>query len=67
MGYKPLVDWLKASIVHNDAAYVLGVNPDTMPLAVESALLEHWMMLHKIDIPGCWAPPPFTHAIDNGS
>ena len=64
MGCKPLVDWLMDSIVYDNAAYVLGVNPDTMPLAVESPPMEHWMILHKSDLPGCWAPPPSTQAID---
>jgi hypothetical protein len=65
MGCKPLVDWLMAFIVYDNAAYVLGVNPDTMPLAVESALMKHWMILHKSDLQGCWAPPPSAQAIDN--
>ena len=64
---KPLVDWLKASVVHDGTSYVLSVNPDTALLAVDNALMDHWMMFHKSDLPDRWAPLPPTQAIATGS
>ena len=39
--FKPLVDWLEVSVVHDNAAYVLSVNPDTLLLAVDNVLIDH--------------------------
>ena len=64
---KPLVDWLKASVVHDGTSYALGVNPDSALLAVDNALMDHRMMFHKSDISGRWAPQPSTQAIVTGS
>ena len=64
---KPLVDWLKAAVVHDGTSYVLSVNPDTALLAVDNALMDHRMMFHKSDLPDRWAPPPPTQAIATGS
>ena len=63
----PLVDWLKASVVHDGTSYVLSVNPDTVLIAVDNALRDHRMMFHKSDLPDHWAPPPPTQAIATGS
>ena len=62
-----LVDWLKATVVHEGTSYVLSVNPDTALLAVENTLMDHRMMFHKSDLPGCWAPLLSTQAIATGS
>jgi hypothetical protein len=64
---KPLVDWLKAAVVHDGTSYVLGVNPDTALLAVDNTLMDHRMMFHKSDLPGRWAPLPSTQASATGS
>ena len=64
---KPLVDWLKASVVHDGTSYAIGVNPDTSLLAVDNALTDHRMMFHKSDLSSCWAPLPPTQAIATGS
>jgi hypothetical protein len=48
---KPLVDWLKASVVYKHTTYVLSVIPDTVLLAVDNALMDHRMMLHRSDLP----------------
>ena len=53
---KPLGDWLKAAVVHVGTSYVLGVNPDIARLAVDTGHLDHRMMFHKSNQPGCWAP-----------
>jgi hypothetical protein len=50
---KLLVDWLKASVVHDNTAYALSVQVDTDLLAVDNALMDHSMMTHKSDWPGC--------------
>ena len=49
---KPLVDWLKVSIVQDNGTYILGFNPDPVQIAMENALMEHRMVLHKSDLPG---------------
>ena len=49
---KPLVDWLKVSIVQDNGTYILGFNPDPVQIAMENALMEHRMVLHKNDLPG---------------
>ena len=64
---KPLVDWLKASVVYENATYVLSIIPDTVLLAVDNALMDHRMMLHRSDLPGHWATTPPTQAIATGS
>jgi hypothetical protein len=53
---KPLVDWLKASVVYEHTTYVLSVIPNTVLLAVDNALMNHRIMLHRIDLLGSWAP-----------
>ena len=50
---KPLVDWLKTSVVHDGTSYAIGVNPDSALLAVDNALIVHRMMFHKSNLPGC--------------
>ena len=60
---KPLVDWLKVAVVYENTSYILSVIPDTVLLAVDNALMDHRMMLHKSDLPGRWAPLPPTQAI----
>ena len=60
---KPLVDWLKASVVYEHTTNVLSVIPDTVLLDVDNTLMDHRMMLHRSDLPGCWAPLPPTHTI----
>ena len=60
---KLLVDWLKASVVHDGTSYAIGVNPDTALLAVDNALMDHRMTFYKCDLTGCWAPLPHTQAI----
>ena len=64
---KPLVDWLKAAVVHEGTSYVLSVNPDTALLAVDNTLMDHRMMFHKSDLPGRWAHLPSTQASATGS
>jgi hypothetical protein len=64
---KPLVDWLKASVVYEHTINVLIVIPDTVLLDADNTLMDHRMMLHRSDLPGCWAPLPPTQAIDIGS
>ena len=64
---KPLVDWLKAAVVHDGTSYVLSVNLDTALIAVDNALMDHRMMFHKSDLPGRWAPLPPTQVIATGS
>ena len=64
---KPLVDWLKASVVYENTSYILSVIPDTVLLAVDNALMDHRMMLHRSDLPGRWATTPPTQAIATGS
>ena len=64
---KPLVDWLKTSVVYENATYVLSVIPDTVLLAVDNALMDHRMMLHRSNLPGRWATTPPTQAIATGS
>ena len=59
----PLMDWLKASVVHDGTSYTLGVNPDTALLAVDNALMDHRMIFHKSDLPGCWALLPPKQSI----
>jgi hypothetical protein len=61
--WTPLVDWLKASDVYGNTTYAI---PDTALLAVDNTLMDHRMMLHRSDLPGCWAPPPPTQAIATG-
>jgi hypothetical protein len=39
--FKPLVDWLRVSVGHDNAAYVLSLNPDTLLLAVDNVLMDH--------------------------
>jgi hypothetical protein len=58
---KPLVDWLKASVVYENATYVLSVIPDTVLLAVDNALMDHRMVLHRSDLPGHCTPLPPLH------
>ena len=55
---KPLVDWLKASVVYESATYVLSVIPDTVLLAVDKVLMDHRMILHKSNLPSRWETPP---------
>ena len=64
---KPLVNWQKAAVVHDGTSYVLSVNPDTALLAVDKGIMDHRMMFHKSDLPGCWATPPPTQDIATGS
>ena len=64
---KPLVDWLKASVVYESATYVLSVIPDTVLLAVDKVLMDHRMILHKSNLPSRWETPPPTQAIATGS
>ena len=45
---KHLVDWLKASVVNENATYVLSVILDTVLLAVDNALMDHRMVLHPV-------------------
>ena len=40
------VDWMIGSLVNDNVAYVLFYQ-DPVLLAVNSALMEHWMMLYK--------------------
>jgi hypothetical protein len=61
------VDWLKAAVVHENTSYILSVIPDTVLLAVDNALMDHRMMLHRSDLPSCWTPLPPTQAIATGS
>ena len=42
---KPLVDWLKAAVVHDGTSYTLSVNPDTALPAEDNTLMSHRMML----------------------
>jgi hypothetical protein len=58
--HKPLVDWLKVAVVQENGAYILGVNHDPVLLAMDNALMWHWMMLHNSNLPGHWAPLPST-------
>ena len=51
--YKPQVDWLKVAVVQDNGLNILGFNPDPFLLAVDNALMEHWMRLHKSDPPSC--------------
>ena len=62
---KPLVDWLKIAVVQENETYILGANPDPFLLAVDKVLMDHRMILHKSNLPGCWATPPPTQAIAN--
>ena len=64
---KPLVDWLKVAVVQENGTYILGTNPDPVLLAVDKVLMDHRMILHKSDLPGCWATTPPTQAIATGS
>ena len=64
---KPLVDRLKAAVVHEGTSYVLSVNPDTALLAGDNTLMDHKMMFHVSNLPGCWAFLPSTQAIATGS
>ena len=48
------------------AAYILCVILDTVLLAVDNALMDQRMMLHRSDLPGCWVPLPPTQAIATG-
>ena len=41
---KPLVDWLKATVVHDGTSFTLSVNPDTALLAEDNTLMSHRMM-----------------------
>ena len=50
---KPLVDWLKAAVVHDGTSIVLRVNPDTALLAVDNTLMDHRIMFHERNLPGC--------------
>jgi hypothetical protein len=59
----PLVDWLKVAIVQENETYILYVNSDPVLLAVDKALMDHRMVLHKSNLPGCWATTPPTQAI----
>ena len=61
------MDWLKAAVDHDGTSYTLYVNPDTACLAVEKTLMDHRMMFHKSNLPGCWAPLPPTQAIATAS
>jgi hypothetical protein len=36
-------------------------------LAVDNALTDHRMIVHKNDLPGCWGPLPPTQVIATGS
>ena len=38
---KPLVDWMKVAVVHDNRTYILGVNPDPVLVAVDNELMEH--------------------------
>ena len=49
---KPLVDYWKASVVHDNAAYNLSVNLDTFLLAVDNAIMDHRMMHHEVSYQG---------------
>jgi hypothetical protein len=64
---KPLEDWMKVAVVQDNGTYILGVNPDPVLLAVNKVLMDHRMVLHKSDLPSCWAPLPPTQAIATGS
>ena len=50
------MDWLKAAVVYDGTSYVLSVNPDTALLSVDNTLMDHKMMFHKSNLPGCWTP-----------
>ena len=49
---KPLVDWLKAFVAHDHAAYSPTVNPDTMLLAVHNTQMTFHQSYHA----GVWVP-----------
>ena len=51
--YKSLVDWLKVVIAKENVTHFLGANPDPVPLAMDKVLMDHRMVLHKNDLPGC--------------
>ena len=53
-------------MVYEIAAYILCVILDTVLPAVDNALMDHRMMLHRSDLPGCWVPLPPTQAIATG-
>jgi hypothetical protein len=55
------------AVVQENGTYILGTNPDPVLLAVDKALMDHRMVLHKSDLPGRWATPPPTQAIATGS
>jgi hypothetical protein len=57
---KPLVDWRKATIVHENAMYVLSRNQDPVFLAGKQALIEYTVVQGKKDIPGCWTTQPLA-------
>jgi hypothetical protein len=61
------MDWLKASMVYENSSYVLSENPDTALLTVDKALMDHRMMVHESDLPGCWEALPPTHSIATGT
>ena len=60
---KPLVDWLKISVVQDNIAFVPSMINDTVLLAVDNVLMDHRTMLHRSDLPGHWVPLPPTQAI----
>jgi hypothetical protein len=53
-------------VVYEIAAYILCVILNTVLLAVDNALMDHRMMLHRSDPPGCWVPLPPTQDIATG-
>ena len=45
-------------MVYENSSYVLSENPDTALLTVDKALMDHRMMVHESDLPGCWETLP---------
>ena len=64
---KPLADWLKDDILLDKGKYILGTNSDPFLLAVEKVLMDHRMVIHNNNLPGCWVTPPSTQIIATGS
>jgi hypothetical protein len=46
---KATVDWVKASVIHDNAAHVLSVKYNQIFLAVDRARIKHWMILQRSD------------------
>ena len=58
---KPLGDWQKVYIVQDNGAYIHGVNPDPVLLAVDDELLRHKMVCHKSNPQDSQAPLQPAH------